>query len=143
MKDLKLLVFAAVLAGAPIAAAAQSVAGDWVSPSGDARVRIAPCGPSMCGTIVWLKEATDPATGALLTDVNNPDKALRGRTLVGMRFLEGFRPTADGGWTDGRIYDAETGHTYRSKLSVRADGKLRLEGCLGPLCRSQYWSRAG
>jgi uncharacterized protein (DUF2147 family) len=131
----------AVLALAP-AARAGGVVGDWLSRDGDAVVRIAPCGDTLCGTFVWLKDSVDAATGRPEVDEHNPNPALRGRPLVGMRFLGGFKPTGEGRWTDGRIYDPESGRTYHAKLSPAPNGRLKLEGCLGPFCRGQIWAPA-
>jgi uncharacterized protein (DUF2147 family) len=140
-RAMNLTLLLAALALAP-AARAGSVAGDWLSRDGDAVVRIAPCGDTVCGTFVWLRDSVDQATGRLDTDTHNPNPALRSRTLLGMRFLGGFRPAGGGRWTDGRIYDPESGHTYRAKLSPTPDGRLKLEGCLGPFCRGQIWAPA-
>jgi uncharacterized protein (DUF2147 family) len=131
----------AALALAP-AARAGGVVGDWLSRDGDAVVRIAPCGETVCGTFVWLRDAIDPATGRPEIDAHNPNPALRGRRILGLTFLAGFKPAGGGRWTDGRVYDPESGHTYRAKLSPAPDGRLKLEGCLGPFCRGQIWAPA-
>jgi uncharacterized protein (DUF2147 family) len=136
------VVLAALLAVASQARAQNSVIGDWLSPKGDARVRIAPCGDSVCGTFVWFRDAIDADTGRPLVDERNPDRALRGRPLLGMIFLSGFRRDREGRWTRGHIYDPTSGHTWASKLSPLADGHLRLEGCIGPVCVGQAWSPA-
>lgn len=136
------IVLAAFLVIAPQARAQASVIGDWRSPHGDAEVRIAPCGDSVCGTFIWFRDAIDTETGRPLADDRNPDKALRGRPLLGMIFLSGFRPGHDGRWVHGHIYDPTTGHTWASRLSPAPGGRLRLEGCLGPICKGQVWEPA-
>jgi uncharacterized protein (DUF2147 family) len=136
------VVLAAVLAVAPLAHAQDSVLGDWFSPQGDAKVRIAPCGDSVCGKFIWFRDAIDSETGRPLADDRNPDRALRGRPLLGLTFLSGFRPGRDGRWLRGRIYDPTSGHTWGSRLSPAPGGRLRLEGCLGPICKGQIWQPA-
>jgi uncharacterized protein (DUF2147 family) len=143
MKNIRLSIFAAALALAPIAADAASVMGEWLAPAGDAKARLAPCGAGVCGTIVWLKRPTDPASGKPVTDTHNPDPAQRARPVVGMRFLSGFRPDGDNRWTGGRIYDPKSGKTYDSKLSLDGKGDLKLQGCVGPFCQAQIWTPAG
>ena len=49
---------------------------------------------------------------------------------------------AGGGWKDGRIYDPESGKTYRSRLRVTPDGSLKVSGCILFVCQSQRWTRA-
>ena len=56
-------------AAGPAAAQKLSPAGTWLSQTGETRVRIAPCGGQMCGTIVWVKTPGK--------DVHNPDPGKR------------------------------------------------------------------
>jgi uncharacterized protein (DUF2147 family) len=80
------------------------LAGTWLNPKANARVRIGPCRNALCGTVVWLKYPTDPETGARLTDKNNPDPTNRGRPLVGIEMMLGVKPgPASGEWI-GQIY---------------------------------------
>lgn len=107
--------------------------GEWNTQDGKARVRIQPCdGDSLCGHVVWLR--TEAQTG----------KAARspsGSMLKGARILEGFKRTALG-WVDGRIFAINRGKIYRANVAAIAPDKLRVEGCAGPLCGSQVWTRA-
>ena len=131
------------LAAAP-ALAADPVEGDWFNKDASARVRLAPCAAAaerLCGHIVWLKAPTD-AAGQPKRDVNNPDARLRGRGIVGLPFLTGFRRAEPGRWTGGRIYDPESGKTYDSRLRLNGDGSLKLEGCVLVVCQAQTWRRA-
>ena len=113
-------------------AASPGLTGDWVNNDRTAVVRIAPCGGSLCGRIVRVI-----ARGAPTTDVNNTDRALRGRALAGLTVLSGFSPSGDGG----RAYNPRSGRTYRATLRSNADGTLRVTGCVMMICRSQTWTR--
>lgn len=126
--------FAALALLVLTAAAPAPIAGRWVTAEGKAVVEIAPCGQALCGRIVRVLK---PRPGGPAVDVNNPDPAQRRRPIEGMTFLSGFRPDAHR-WR-GRIYDPESGRTYRSELT-RAGGTLTVKGCLGPFCRSQQWT---
>ncbi|MBU6372470.1 MAG: DUF2147 domain-containing protein [Alphaproteobacteria bacterium] len=131
---------AAVLLIAPASAAPSAgdpVLGRWLTQSRKAHVEIAPCGASVCGTIVWLADEKD---GHILKDANNKDPAKRGARVLGSRMMWDFKPAAHG-WTNGRIYNAEDGATYRSVLKPQGDGTLIVDGCVGPICRSQKWTR--
>jgi uncharacterized protein (DUF2147 family) len=122
------------------ALAADPVEGEWLTQSGSGKVRIGPC-PSqparMCGAISWLKNPAD----AKALDTNNPDAKLKTRTIMGMPMLWGFKPAAPGKWTGGKIYDPESGKTYDSKLSVNANGTLKVEGCILVVCQAQTWKK--
>jgi|TARA_B110000116_G_scaffold230552_1_gene212983 uncharacterized protein (DUF2147 family) len=79
-----------------------------------------------------------PAGGV---DAENPDPALRGRSLVGADFILNF--TFDGEkWKDGRIYNPENGKQYKADLELK-DGVLKVRGWLGVrlLGRTVNWSR--
>ena len=132
---------AAMLALVPLspAAAAPSVEGLWRTDDGKALIRIAACGPRMCGAIARV---LDTGPNVPRTDVNNPDESRRGRALVGLQILSGFTggPTE---WTDGKAYDPKSGNSYKSSLRLNADGSLRVTGCVLFVCRSKRWTRAG
>ncbi len=127
----------AALAFAPAAAhaAPADAFGLWVTGDGDGHVEIAPCGESACGRIVGGADTGRPAT-----DTKSPNRALRARPLMGLQILEGFARTS-AGLVNGKIYDPDTGATYRSELLPRPDGTLALKGCVGPFCRTEIWRR--
>ena len=132
-----LLALAALGAASAAAAAAPApIAGRWITVDGKALVEIGPCGRQICGRIARVLKV-DPSKPT--TDTNNPDAALRDRPILGMTFLTGFAP-ADDRWK-GRIYDPESGKSYRSELS-RSGDTLKVKGCIGPFCRTQVWTAA-
>ncbi|URW74703.1 DUF2147 domain-containing protein [Sphingomonas donggukensis] len=117
------------------AAAPTPVTGRWLTVDAKAIVEIAPCGASLCGRIARVLK---PRPGGPAVDANNPDKALRNRPIQGIAILTGF--TADDDRWRGRIYDPESGRTYRSELRIDG-GVLKVKGCFGPFCRTQEWTR--
>lgn len=120
------------------AASPEGVEGDWLTADRNAIVRIAPCGPRLCGTIARVL-ARGPNVPR--TDLNNPDRRLRSKPLVGLTVLTGF--SRDGSqWTGGRAYDAKTGRSYKARLTPNRDGTLTVTGCILFLCKSQRWVRA-
>jgi uncharacterized protein (DUF2147 family) len=130
------LIIAAICASA--AQAAVPITGKWVTAEKNAVVEIYPCGATICGKIA--KFLVTPPQGAGQKDVNNPDKALRGRTLLGMNILSGF--SAKGDQWNGKIYDPKAGKTYRSVVYKGKSGNLIVKGCIGPFCQSQTWAPA-
>jgi len=143
MRIASLSLVSLVLIVATVLAKAATPAGEWITPDKAAKIRIAPCGDSLCGTVVWLKNRNDPATGRPQMDVRNPDPALRGRPVVGLRLLTGFKSAGASRWAGGRIYDPKSGKTYDSKLSLAPDGVLKVQGCVGVFCVTQAWTPAG
>ena len=124
---------------------AATPAGIWWAEGGAARVEIAPCGETFCGRVVWLNSPLDE-NGCELRDRNNPEPAMRGRTLVGLEILRDLSPgDADGRWDDGEIYDPTSGRTYRCTATLDGPNRLRLRGYVGiPLLgRTTTWIRMG
>jgi uncharacterized protein (DUF2147 family) len=128
---------ALILAAA--ATTANPIIARWHTPGDKAVVEIAPCGKQLCGTII--SAALLPATGAPPRDSRNPDPALRNRSIVGVRLLSGFIPDGSG-WKSGTIYNPTNGKTYRSELTLGADGRLKVSGCVAIFCQTQIWRRA-
>jgi uncharacterized protein (DUF2147 family) len=104
----------------------------YLSESKESQVRIARCGAAYCGTIV--------AIAGDLKDVNNPDPALRDRSLTGVRMAWDIRP-ATAGFT-GQLYNYKDGKTYSGTMTFEGRA-MRLTGCVfgGLICRAQTWTR--
>ncbi len=152
---MKKVLLVALLGALVSSASAQqpSVMGTWLTASGKAQVRIGPCadaasGP-VCGFIVGLINPTGP-DGAVVapdvaTDWRNGNPALRGRKVLGMPLIWGFKKTSDpNAFEDGQIYNGENGKVYNANISLQPDGKLRLRGYVGsPMFgETQLWTRA-
>jgi uncharacterized protein (DUF2147 family) len=127
----------ALLAAGPLAAA-DPVAGSWVTASRDGVVQIGACGASLCGRIARFLVV--PPQGADQRDVHNPDARLRSRKLLGLPILTGFRE--DGGVWRGTIYDPKAGKSYRSVIRRLDAKRLEVKGCIGPFCQTQVWTKA-
>lgn len=129
---LKLALVAALLASLSLPASAQDANGTWLTASGETRVRIAPCGGSICGTIVWVK---NPAK-----DEQNPNAALKTRNVVGINMIQ-MKPAGDKKWS-GTLYNYTDGKTYSGSMTMNSANSLSLSGCVaGIFCRSQTWTR--
>lgn len=123
-----------LLASAPAWAA--DPIGVWTRSSGSSRIRIEACGQALCGTVVWEKNPRK--------DIYNPDPARRDDPVTGRRILLGMKPTGTPDQWKGEVYNAEDGKTYTGYVSLQADGKLKLQGCVlgGLICKSDLWSRS-
>lgn len=125
----------AVVAPRVVAAHSQAPVGMWqtiddATSKPKSHVEIYEKDGKLYGRIVKLLERPDArcekCTGA---DYNKP--------LVGMTILRDMVLDGDS-WSGGKIFDPESGKTYRCKLWF--DGtKLKVRGYLGPLFRTQTW----
>jgi uncharacterized protein (DUF2147 family) len=128
---------AGLLASAAPATAAAPIKGKWYTKDKRAIVTIEPCGKTMCGR---LTRFIQPPKNGVTTDINNPEPAMKKRKLIGIRILSDF--VADGDKWHGKIYDPESGKTYRSVVSHGQAGTLSVEGCVAMFCQAQTWTPA-
>jgi uncharacterized protein (DUF2147 family) len=132
---MKRFIAAAVIGLLPVGSAlAQSPLGEWRVKEGTADIRIVQCNGGLWGVIAWTK-------GTPGTDDNNPDPALRTRSLLGMPILINMQQSGDR-W-EGQVYNAENGQTYTSYISLRSPDVLQIEGCVlgGLICGGEDWTR--
>ena len=125
-----------LIAPTPLLAAVPSLFGDWKTADGSI-VRTIPCAQAVCIRIVSV---TPTAPGTL--DQNNPDPALRKRSLCNLEIGSGFAPSGDGEATGGRLYDPESGRTYKGNIALKGD-ILKLRGYIGVALfgRTETWQR--
>jgi uncharacterized protein (DUF2147 family) len=127
-------------AARPAAAGPDPAFGEWLTEDGFAHVAIAPCSydpAKACGAVTWLKDPVGHPT----RDVNNPDRALRSRPLIGVLVVQDMRPQGPGRWVDGKVYDAESGKSYKGRLRVLTRNTLRVDGCVLMVCDGETWTR--
>ena len=90
------------------------------------QVEIAPCGSALCGTI----EAAYNSDNKPITDFKDSGKQL----------IWDMKPDGAGKWSGGKIWSPELNVTANGRLALDGD-TLTVEGCKGPICRSQEWTR--
>jgi uncharacterized protein (DUF2147 family) len=139
------LVGMALLAAVAMArsASADDIVGTWLTDDGASKVEVksakaAGGGAVYNGTVVWLKEPL--RDGKPLLDAHNSDATLRGRPILGLPILSGFKATATG-LSGGTVYSPRAGKSFPAELSLAADGRLRLDVKAGILSKTDYWSR--
>ena len=129
---------ALILLSSAAGASATDVTGNWVTEDRSAVIAIQRCGASVCGSVakILIVKPNHPQT-----DVKNPDPRLRSKPILGLRIISGFTQKGDR-WDNGRIYDPNSGRSYKSKLVLNRDGSLNVSGCVAFICRTQRWTRA-
>ncbi len=121
---------------APVAAPpADAIVGRWLTADKSGIIQIYARPGSYEGKVVG------PVAPPRLDD-HNPDLALRRRPLVGIVNLRGFR-YAEGAWTDGTIYDPNSGKTYSCTLRLPGPNTLTVRGYVGISLfgRTDTWTR--
>jgi uncharacterized protein (DUF2147 family) len=119
-----------------------TVGGLWLDHGGKAAVEVKPCGPEVCGSIVWLKDPLDPK-GKPWTDILNSDTTKRTRPVCGLQIIGGLKPGTNGLWKDGWIYDPEEGKQFNVELSLDNPNTLKVFGYAGirMLSETMLWKR--
>jgi len=120
---------------------ADAILGEWLTAEGKARVLVFKNGDTYAGKIIWLKEPEK--NGKAVVDDKNPDEKLRDRPVLGMEIVYEFTYDEDNVWTDGKVYDPESGNEYKAKITLLDEKTLKLRGyVLIPLLgRSELWTR--
>jgi uncharacterized protein (DUF2147 family) len=125
MKQPAFCIFATILfmANPAIAQDAADPSGVWLRDDGNARVQIAPCGPDICATNLWIGDTSKgEEPGDKLVMSLEPQSA---DTLAGT------------------AYDPKRDRRYSITLQV-AERALVTRGCIlgGVLCRDVGWTAA-
>lgn len=125
---MKKLMIAAVLALTAGVASADPVLGVWKTQPDDgafATVKMTKCGAAICGTI--------------LKAYNMQGQPIPSET-IGKRLVWDMAPQGDGSYRNGKIWQPSTGKVYKSKMQLSGN-QLKVSGCVGPICKSQTWTR--
>jgi uncharacterized protein (DUF2147 family) len=101
---------------------AADIGGIWLHEDGSSKVRFAPCGARLCGTIVWLKDTSGP-------------------WKIGQHVFYEMAPDGANSWS-GKAFEATSGREYAGKMTLAGDS-LTTAGCVlgGLICKSIVWSR--
>lgn len=127
MAALALIAALAVQAAAP--AASTPLDGNWRSPGGNTIIKIAPCGDSPCGTVVW---ATDKA---------KKDASKTTPELIGAQLLTALQLDKKGRWF-GKLFIPDRNMRVTAKLDRLGPAQLKVSGCAAgkALCKAQVWT---
>ncbi len=123
-----------------VAQSKSKIVGVWYNTSKTAQIEIMENDDEMIGKIIWIEQDTDSIDNS--TDIVNSDTSLRDRPLMGLTILEGLKYN-DGIWSDGKIYDPQSGISYTCELQLVKKDVLEVKGYLGDswVSRTVEWNR--
>ena len=122
---------AALFGAATPAAATAPIEGRWAR--GNMQIRIAPCGRTLCGTVLRASEKQKARAEA------GSDTDLIGATLI-----HNIRPVGPGRYT-AKVFVADKNMTANGTIVQVSPDQLSVKGCVafGLFCKSQQWNRIG
>ncbi|MBK9985269.1 MAG: DUF2147 domain-containing protein [Saprospiraceae bacterium] len=100
---------------------ADRISGIYWSPKKDAKIEVYKQGNKYYGKSIWI--ATPKK------DDKNPNESLRNRNLLGIELLSDFN-FDHGSYTNGKIYDPDSGKTYDCTMNLMGDD-LKVRGYIG------------
>ena len=117
------------------------VEGRWLTEDGDGWIEIRLVGNTLEGTIAGSPDSKQREEREY--DEFNPDPSLRNRRLQGLTIMTGLEYDGEGRWTGGRIYDPNSGKTYKCSLRQLDANTVKLRGYIGVSLfgRSETWTR--
>lgn len=128
MKKLTILFFLAIYTLTGFAQEADKILGIWWNEEKTSKIEVKKEDGKYIGTIVYMIPEKYE-NGAPPLDDENPDEALRSRSIVGIQILNGFEYNdKDKEWKDGTIYDPKSGKTYDCYGWLENDELLKLKG---------------
>jgi uncharacterized protein (DUF2147 family) len=131
MKRLLIGLAAIAVLAAPTGALAKSnLEGRWKN--GKMEIVIAPCGRSLCGTVV--KASTKQQSRA---------QSGSGTNLIGARVIDNIQPAGAGVYR-GDVFVADRGVNARGTIRMVNPNRLTVRGCMwAVLCKTTNWDRIG
>jgi uncharacterized protein (DUF2147 family) len=118
-----------------------AVSGLWLSGDGDGWIRLELTADGLVGYIDGSPNTQegDP----IRRDEKNPDPTLRGRPLESLAVLKGFEYDGENRWVNGKIYDPNSGNTYKATVTLVDNDTLKVRGYVGfsLFGRTETWTR--
>lgn len=135
MKRVWILVF--LMSSLAAAYGDSGVLGNWMNPTGSI-IQIYRCDNNVCARLIAIRRDAPSRV-----DSNNPNAALRKRSLCGLQIGTNFHLSSPGRAEGGRLYDPQSGKTYSGSMTRDGD-KLKLRGYVGISLfgRTEIWTQA-
>jgi len=100
------------------------IVGNYMIPSKDGAIQIYENNGKYFGKIILNKDASK-------LDLNNPNKEMQTRKVLGLNILKDFTFDGNDTWENGSIYDPKNGKTYSCKITRNVNGDLNIRGYIG------------
>tara|TARA_B100001287_G_C22521478_1_gene452952 strand:+ start:37 stop:465 length:429 start_codon:yes stop_codon:yes gene_type:complete len=118
------------------------ICGTWLEEKKESHIEIYKINDKYYGKIVWLANPLNDDRSIKL-DKKNPDPGLKNRNILGLDIIKNLEFIESNNWSNGQIYDARTGKTYKLNAKLKSKDILLLRGFLGfsLIGKTTNWSR--
>lgn len=116
------------------------ILGKWKTHDNRAIIEIFVQSGAYLGKLVWLQNDIDK-TGKPRTDIENPNQAKQNIPLIGLTIMNNF-VFDDKEFTNGTVYDPDSGNTYSCKLWLTDNNTLKVRDYCGVFYKTFTWTRA-
>jgi uncharacterized protein (DUF2147 family) len=109
---------------------AHRICGKWESTEKNLRVEVYAYKNTFKARMIWFSGGVTKAKPMeTITDVKNPDPALRTRKVLGLDVVEGlvYNPKSDS-WEGGKIYEVQSGKYWSAAAYLDKNGQLKVKG---------------
>jgi uncharacterized protein (DUF2147 family) len=103
------------------------LAGVWESDEKNLQIEMFEKDGVFCGRMVYFKCETDEIMRAS-KDIENPDKALTNRNLLGLTLVTELSYQGGNVWDEGKIYDPNSGRTFEARIQLTGSNSAIVRG---------------
>jgi uncharacterized protein (DUF2147 family) len=107
----------ALLSGFSTRNPAEQVVGIWESEEKNLQIEMFEDEGYFAGRMVYYKCSTDEVMRTSV-DSENPDRRLVNRKLLGLKLVSQLKYEGDNQWSNGKIYDPNSGNTYDARIEL-------------------------
>ncbi|MFD0765247.1 DUF2147 domain-containing protein [Mucilaginibacter lutimaris] len=111
-------------------AKANLICGKWQSSEKNLTVEVYPYKNTFKAKIIWFSGGVTKAKPMeTITDIKNPNPALRSRKVLGLDVVENLRYDANSNtWESGKIYEVQSGKYWSASAYIDKAGLLKVKG---------------
>ena len=121
-----LLAFVAITGFKGVSSSHQIV-GIWESEEKDLQIEMFEDNGQFAGRMIYFKCSSEEIMRTC-TDIENPDKNLTGRKLLGLKLVTKLEYKGTNVWDDGEIYDPNSGRIFDARIKLSSSNTAIVRG---------------
>jgi uncharacterized protein (DUF2147 family) len=103
------------------------VVGIWESEEKNLQIEVFEDNGEFAGRMIYFKCSSEEIMRTT-TDIENPDKKLTGRKLLGLKLLTKLEYKGMNVWDDGEIYDPNSGRIFDARIKLTSPNTAIVRG---------------